>query len=350
MFGKENKSDAPVKDKKWEFFEEESSDNSDDSSMDVPPPPPHQQPPQPVPPPPPHQQPSQPIPPPPPQQQPSQPIPPPPPQQQPSQPFPPPPPSRMSTPVPFDEVDEEAPTRDTKEEMKDDIPNSFVPLTFPQNEEQEKVEVEEKEEWPQQNHTAHVIDQEPKQIEAADISSTHSEDVVQERKMKKRGTLIAAAIFGGLCLLAGLAIGVSRKSWQENDGEVPSASASTDPPTTNCTSWVEPSLPCYNTNHTFIQISFEMCNPLPEDYVGIYRFSDEFDPEDLGNPTMWIWSCGRIDLDDCIDGILVYSVTNLTLKGRLSEGIYQVHLSHRNPGGPFTSEGASRPFNVSGEC
>jgi hypothetical protein len=318
MFGKEKKSDALVEDKKWEFFEDDSSDNSDNSSMDVPPPPPLQQLPQLI---------------------------------------PPPPPERISTPVPFDEADdEEAPIGDIKEEKKDDRPNSFVPLTSPRNE--EKVEVEE--EHSQQYHTTYVIDQGPKQIEAAEISSTHDEYVVQERKNKKRGALIAVAIFVGLCLLAGLAIGVGRKSREENNVEVPSAGAITDPPTADpsiqatpgddCTTWVEPSLPCYNTNHTFIQVSFEMCSALPEDYVGIYNFSDELDPEDLGIPTMWIWSCGRSNLDECTDGILVYSITNLTLGGRLSEGRYQVHLSHRNPGGPYRSEGASRPFNVSGEC
>jgi hypothetical protein len=312
MFGKENK------------FDEESSDNSDASSMDVPPPPPQQQPPQPIPP-------------------------------------PPPPPVRISIPMPFDQVDEEASIGDIKEEKKNDRPNSFVPLTSPRNEEEEKVEVDEEVDEEQQDPTAYVIDQDPEQTEAAKgWGKKHYEYVVQEREKKKRGRLIAVAIFVGLCLLAGLGIGVGLESREENNVEVPSASAITDPPTAepsiqatpgdDCTTWVEPSLPCYNNNHTFIQVSFEMCNALPEDYVGIYPFSDELNPEDLGNPTMWIWTCGRKDLDECTAGIFVYSIANLTLGGRLAEGIYQVHLSHRNPGGPYSSEVASRPFNVSREC
>lgn len=346
MFGREKKSSAA--EKKWEFFENDSDNQSDASSMDIPPPPPPSQ----------EEQRQlqrqqvklqrQ-------QQEEEEFL-----QQQPAtklvHALP-----RAPTPVPFDQPDEEQPIGDVvceEEEKKDDQSYSFAPVMSPRKLEDDTVE-EGDEEMAEEYGATYVIDQDPKQIEAAQLSSKRYEYVVQERQ-KKRGWCIAAAVLIGLCLLAGLAIVLGQQNRDEKNSEVPSSNTGNDQPTggepiqekpgDDCVTWIEPSLLCYDTNHTFIQISFEMCNALPEDYVGVYQYSDGLDPEDLGNPVMWLWSCGRNSLDDCTDGIAVYSISDLTLRGTLAEGRYQVHLSHRNPGGPYRSEGASRPFDVSTLC
>jgi hypothetical protein len=110
--------------------------------------------------------------------------------------------------------------------------------------------------------------------------------------------------------------------------------ASTDPPTTidgvsidptsdvACTTWLAPSQTCYPLDHDSIVVSFNMCNPYSEDYVGIYNYHDGLDQENLENPVMWIWSCGRSDLSDCVSGMAIASTADILIGGTLGEGMY----------------------------
>eukprot|EP00980_Cylindrotheca_fusiformis_P007280 scaffold1525_cov142-Cylindrotheca_fusiformis.AAC.80 len=171
-------------------------------------------------------------------------------------------------------------------------------------------------------------------------------------KNKKRGTSIAIAMFIGLCILAALAIVIGKRN-REKDATSPfeREQGVGKPVPQDCQTLVETTVPCYTTNnHTSIDVSFTMCNAEIADYVGIYQYSEDLDPNNLGNPLFWIWSCGLQNFGDCAKDVVVYFATDLAIPGTLEDGTYQVHLSHRNPGGPYVSEGASAPFNVSSTC
>jgi hypothetical protein len=53
---------------------------------------------------------------------------------------------------------------------------------------------------------------------------------------------------------------------------------------------VQSDLVCY-APQTSIDISFENCDPLEEDWIGIYGQDPDVDLTNLGGPLTWLWTC-----------------------------------------------------------
>jgi hypothetical protein len=124
----------------------------------------------------------------------------------------------------------------------------------------------------------------------------------------------------------------------------PSSESSSVPPEDVCTNLVQADKTCY-LRRSMINIAFENCEPLVDDWMGIYRDDpDNLDLNNLGNSLMWLWTCGSINCQG-----VVFDDT-LPFGGGLPEGTYVAHLIHRNSGGPYSSYAASEPFEISTDC
>jgi hypothetical protein len=97
--------------------------------------------------------------------------------------------------------------------------------------------------------------------------------------------------------------------------------AATPHPTKNadCTDMVVSDMTCYDRRET-INIAFENCEPEENDWIGIYTEDPHRNLIDVGEPILWLWTCGT---DDCLG--LVYK-DELPLGSGLSPDSYIAYL------------------------
>jgi hypothetical protein len=100
-----------------------------------------------------------------------------------------------------------------------------------------------------------------------------------------------------------------------------------------------------------IEVEFGNCDPLSDDWVGLYDSSA--DPDNLDYPLLWLWSCGDqicrraahagdLDFDASSEGLADWP---------LQEGIYTVYLLRNSlSGGPYEHFRESRDIRVADSC
>jgi len=100
-----------------------------------------------------------------------------------------------------------------------------------------------------------------------------------------------------------------------------------------------------------IGVSLTNCNSRRDDWVGVYRVSDNFDINALTNPSMWSWACGT---RNCMEAVGQKTIPlNDIHAGNdewpLEPGIYVAILA-RNTVQPYTAVAASETFVVASQC
>jgi hypothetical protein len=99
---------------------------------------------------------------------------------------------------------------------------------------------------------------------------------------------------------------------------------------------------CYEVGEDII-IAFQNCEPLEDDWVGIYTDDPNRDPNDVGNPSIWLWTCGT---QDCRAEVFA---DTLPFDDGLEEGVHVAYLV-RLPASvvePSPSYAVSAPFEIS---
>jgi hypothetical protein len=87
-----------------------------------------------------------------------------------------------------------------------------------------------------------------------------------------------------------------------------------------------------------IKVVFDNCDPEPDDWVAIYP--DAVDPDDLGEPISWMWSCGN---QKCRGK----NPTNVvSFESFLQPGKYKAVLAKRHHLGPYAAKARSESFEV----
>lgn len=125
--------------------------------------------------------------------------------------------------------------------------------------------------------------------------------------------------------------------------ESPTKAASSAPTKDDCSSFIWSESSCYKPEIN-MHIFFENCNPFGDDWIGIYQVDPQADLNDLGDPLLWMWTCGS---QNCRGEVFM---DTLIFGGGLQEGRYVAHLIRRNSGGPYASYAASPSFQVDGDC
>mmetsp|Transcript_9438 Transcript_9438/g.15006 ORF Transcript_9438/g.15006 Transcript_9438/m.15006 type:complete len:313 (+) Transcript_9438:79-1017(+) len=114
-------------------------------------------------------------------------------------------------------------------------------------------------------------------------------------------------------------------------------------PTANCTDSVASDMECYDRRET-IKIEFTNCDPEDDDWVGIYAKDPYRNLTDVGDPILWLWTCGS---DDCSGE--VYADT-LEFGGLSHSGNYIAYLVRYEKDEPYVAYASSEVFRVSSCC
>jgi hypothetical protein len=203
----------------------------------------------------------------------------------------------------------------------------------------------------------------------------------QERNGQRRRNLMCTSVLLILVVLLGLAIGLSRNSNQRtNQSEnmlasfptsapeevTPSpapvntlpnstfepSSFVTDPltnateaPTEPCTTVVAPLETCYQPQSE-ITISFTNCEPLSNDWIGIWRVQDVTNVSSLPEPQVWQWTCGSQACQ------VPVGQDSLSFASGLRAGTYVAQFLHMEEDrAPYTGAFASSStFEVAQKC
>ena len=91
-----------------------------------------------------------------------------------------------------------------------------------------------------------------------------------------------------------------------------------------------------------IVVSFNNCNPEPDDWIGVY--AADADPNDLGDPLVWLWACGN---QDCEESVLQGNATFFEARG---SGAFKVFMVRRNSGGIYKAYGIGDQFWLATTC
>lgn len=103
---------------------------------------------------------------------------------------------------------------------------------------------------------------------------------------------------------------------------------------------------CFSIGQS-IQITFENENPLPGDFIGIYRPDASLSALNDPSGVQWLWTCGS---RSCTDSTGISSAT-LTYSDPLTVGTWKVVLARNNPNGPpHTGLLQSESFQVQSQC
>jgi hypothetical protein len=87
-----------------------------------------------------------------------------------------------------------------------------------------------------------------------------------------------------------------------------------------------------------IEVVFDNCGPEPDDWVAIYP--DTVNPDDIGEPISWLWSCGN---QKCRGK----NPTNVvSFESFIQPGKYKAVLAKRHHSGPYAAKAMSESFEV----
>jgi hypothetical protein len=113
---------------------------------------------------------------------------------------------------------------------------------------------------------------------------------------------------------------------------------------TGCVDVVEMDRICYDSGD-MIRISFENCDPVVGDWIGLYRNPDAIDPAELEEPDIWAYTCGN---RDCFD-LYEFGELRFSFGSSLPEGTYGTYMVREALSPPYSSF-AMTTFEVSGNC
>ena len=98
---------------------------------------------------------------------------------------------------------------------------------------------------------------------------------------------------------------------------------------------------CYINGDNII-VSFENCDPLPNDWIGVYPSGTN--SSDLGNPLAWVWACGD---QACSKAVASGEATLYGVKGH---GIFELFLVRHSASTPYHPYAESNTFQVAFTC
>jgi hypothetical protein len=127
----------------------------------------------------------------------------------------------------------------------------------------------------------------------------------------------------------------------------PSSVPTTDAPTA-CVDAIS-SLDTCVTPGEAINLIFSNCDPLDDDWVGIYSADEDF--SQLPNPPVWSWACGTRDCREAVSTqeMPLSEVHAATNAWPLEEGDYVLILA-RNSAQPYTAFATSSAFTIQEGC
>jgi hypothetical protein len=134
---------------------------------------------------------------------------------------------------------------------------------------------------------------------------------------------------------------------------VPPTSDPTPNPTpapAQCEDKIEIAKNCYERGED-IKVNFFTCDPIDNDWLGLYDSSEN--PYELGDPLLWLSSCGNQNCQEEIPRGAVY--LDDKSEGRsewpVKEGSYKVFIARRGPQvGPYRSFAESREIRIAENC
>lgn len=134
---------------------------------------------------------------------------------------------------------------------------------------------------------------------------------------------------------------------------VPPTSDPTPNPTpapTQCQDKIEISKNCYERGED-IKVNFFTCDPIDSDWVGLYDSSEN--PYELGDPLLWLWSCGNQNCQEEIPRGAVYldDESEGESKWPVKKGSYKVFMVRgASQGGAYRSFAESREIEIADKC
>lgn len=111
-----------------------------------------------------------------------------------------------------------------------------------------------------------------------------------------------------------------------------------------CVDAVEMSQSCYESGST-LRISYENCDPVVGDWIGVYSNPDAINPSELDEPDIWIYTCGD---SNCFD-LYESGQVRFSFGSPLPEGTYGAYLVREAPAPPYASI-AMTTFEISTNC
>lgn len=111
------------------------------------------------------------------------------------------------------------------------------------------------------------------------------------------------------------------------------------------TSTVTPVDACYEPFQEII-LAFENCEPLVNDWIGVWPVASITDPESLPEPLVWLWTCGTQDCEAAVNEDVLFFTEGL------SAGTYvALMIRFAEDAAPYTSSyAASSSFEVARKC
>ena len=126
----------------------------------------------------------------------------------------------------------------------------------------------------------------------------------------------------------------------------------TTPQPTRCENFIEVD-GCVDELTQFITVNFANCEPEEDDWVAIYPA--DRNPQDLGDPILWAWTCGDQSCrGEEREGTVIFQREFFDFNGPYEWPLsrredYIVHILRRNRGGPYSSF-ADANLNVRRSC
>ena len=89
-------------------------------------------------------------------------------------------------------------------------------------------------------------------------------------------------------------------------------------------------------------VSFSNCNPLSDDWIGVYPTGQDF--SSLQQPIAWVWTTGDQSQQAAVER---GTITFFDVQGT---GSFQLVLAHNANGPPFTAAAVSSEFQLAQSC
>jgi hypothetical protein len=121
----------------------------------------------------------------------------------------------------------------------------------------------------------------------------------------------------------------------------PTIGATPSPTSASCQSSIAASGSCFQ-NGDDILVTFTNCNPLSDDWIGVYAAGQDF--TSLQQPIAWVWTTGDQSQQAAVAS---GTITFFDVQGT---GNFQLVLAHNGSGPPFSAHAVSTPFQLAQQC
>lgn len=120
-----------------------------------------------------------------------------------------------------------------------------------------------------------------------------------------------------------------------------SPTAAESPTVPMCEAEISTDEDCYE-NGDDVTVFFDNCNPLIDDWIGVYP--DGTDLSVLDEPIAWVWTAGNQFMQ------IPVSSGNITFSEARGTGIFRVVIARNRPGPPYRAYGVSNTFRLTESC